>query len=70
MCEQIRKDNSQMISNHYNLMIIKEITEITTSSPEGQCFVLGPGLFMNLLTNRVFANVPRDMMWKFPLRDP
>lgn len=43
---------------------------LLTSSPEGQCFVLGPALFMNLLTNRMFANVPLAITASLPRLDP
>ena len=39
-------------------------------SPDGQCFVLGPALSKNLLTNRMLAKVPRAMTSSLPLRDP
>ena len=41
-----------------------------TSSPLGQCLVLGPGLSMNLLTKRILAKVPRDIMASLPRLEP
>ena len=38
--------------------------------PDGKWSVLGPGFFMNLLTNRILANVPLAMTASLPRRAP
>ena len=38
--------------------------------PDGRWTVLGPALFMNLLTSLMLANVPRDMTASLPRREP
>ena len=39
-------------------------------SPDGKWRVFGPGFFMNLLTNRMLANVPLAMTASLPRRAP
>ena len=65
------KKVKRFIPRAFSTEIFKRILHsLLTSSPDGQCFVFGPDLLMNLFTNRMFANVPRDMTWTFPLREP
>jgi hypothetical protein len=52
-------------------LISPHCTDISlTISPEGMWSVLGPACPTNLLTRRMFANVPRAITASFPLREP
>ena len=56
--------------DHQTIELSKLSQSAHTSSPLGTWTVLGPDLDTSLLTSRILAKVPLDMMSSFPRRAP
>ncbi len=71
---EIRRSNDRKIGTlSQNLIAPKNFLFFManiTWSPDGICIVFGAAFPINLLTRRIFANVPRAMTASLPRRDP